>query len=98
MQSAPGAAASAELCWVNREGQVSYRESTKQQKKPVEPKDPGVTWNKFVTLPRFDSSNAYDVLNAPVSTTSKGHVAKVKKEVKKADEVPVLDNWESFEV
>jgi transcriptional repressor NF-X1 len=56
-----GAAATAELCWVNREGTVSYRESTRTQpsKKSVEPS--AAAWNKFL-LPKVETSNSYGAL------------------------------------
>lgn len=91
-------ATSAELCWVNREGQVSYRETTRQQKKPAEPKDPAAMWNKYLNPPKFDSSNAYDVLNASKNSGVNANSVKVKKEEKKEDiQIPVLDSWENFE-
>jgi hypothetical protein len=92
------AANSAELCWVNREGQVSYRESTRHQKKPAEAKDPAAVWSKYLNAPKFDSSNAYDVLTASKVPGAGTSAVKVKKkEDKKAEVEPVLDDWEKFE-
>ena len=87
---------SAELCWVNREGQVSYRESSRQQKKPVEAKDPAALWSGYLNTPRFESSNTYDVLNASKNAGAISHGVKVKEE-KEKNSVPVLDSWENFE-
>jgi hypothetical protein len=95
--STSGVARSAELCWVNREGQVSYRESTRQQKKPAEAKDPAAVWSKHLNPPKFESSNTYDMLNASKNAGAGTNGIRVKKEDKKADVEPVLDNWESFE-
>jgi hypothetical protein len=90
--STSGVAIGAELCWINRESQVSYRESTKQQtKKPVEP-SPVIPWNKLMAT-KFESSNTYNALSgiAGGSSTVKG------ASMKKKETVPVLDDWESFE-
>lgn len=91
--STSGVAIGAELCWINRESQVSYRESTRQQtKKPIEPSSV-ISWSKLMT-PKFESSNTYDALSgiANGSSVVKGVSGKKKKET-----VPVLDDWESFE-
>jgi len=64
--------------------------------KPVEAKDPAAVWNQYLNTPRFESSNAYDVLNASKNAAATSNGIKVKKE-KKADSVPVLDSWENFE-
>jgi hypothetical protein len=90
--STSGVAIGAELCWINRESQVSYRESTKQQtKKSIEP-SPVIPWNKLVT-PKFESSNTYNALSGIAGGTS----AVTGANTKKKETVPVLDDWESFE-
>lgn len=96
--STSGVASAADLCWINREGAVSYRESTRQQnqnnKKPTEPSS-GVPWSKFMP-PKVETSNNFDVLNGMAKLNVNGTVPAVPKK-KKREEEPVLDDWESFE-
>ena len=93
--STSGVAICAELCWINREGQVSYRESTRQQQKKPNESTSVAPWSK-VMAPKFESSNTYDALSGVGTSTARsavnGVVAKKKKE-----STPVLDDWESFE-
>lgn len=94
--STSAVAVGAELCWVNREGQVSYRESTRQQTKKPSESTSIAPWSKFMT-PKVETSNAYDALSAATksggSVSANGVAAKKKKE----EAVPVLDDWENFE-
>jgi hypothetical protein len=97
--STSAVAVGAELCWVNREGQVSYRESTRQQQQPKKPSESTsvAPWSKFMT-PKVETSNTYDALSAAAKSggsTSTNGVATKKK--KKEEDVPVLDDWENFE-
>ena len=101
--STSGVASAAELCWINREGTVSYRESTRPQnqtsKKPAESTS-APSWSKFMP-PKVETSNYFDVL----SRMAKLHVNGVNPTPapnppapkKKKEEEPVLDDWESFE-
>jgi len=95
--STSAVAVGAELCWVNREGQVSYRESTRQQQKKPNESSSVAPWSKFMT-PKVETSNTYDALSAAAKSggsTSTNGVAMKKK--KKEEDVPVLDDWENFE-
>ena len=93
--STSGVASGAELCWINREGQVSYRESTRQQQKKANESTSVAAWSKFMT-PKFGSSNTYDALSrlGPSTSTSTADGVSGKK---KTESTPVLDDWESFE-
>ena len=98
--SSSGVADKVELCWVNREGNVSYRESTRQlSKKPSEP--PAAPWSKFMP-PKVEMSNTYDALSGvggvasgPRSSTPTTLSASARKV--RQQELPVLEDWESFE-
>lgn len=94
-------AVSAELCWVNREGQVSYRESTKLAKKSFESSGaPIAPWSKYLT-PKVETSNSYDPLSGAGTSVSApvASVTNVPKKKKKQEQevMPVLDDWEKFE-
>jgi hypothetical protein len=54
-------------------------------------------WSKYLNAPKFDSSNAYDVLTASKVPGAGTSAVKVKKKEEKADVEPVLDDWEKFE-
>ena len=85
----------AELCWVNREGNISYRESTRQQsKKALDPTSQSESWSKFLA-PKVETSNVYDVLSGGVSASSNANV--IIKSRKSKEKIPVLDDWETFE-
>ena len=99
--STSGVASTAELCWVNREGTVSYRESTRQQtKKTVEPV--AAPWSKFMP-PKVETSNTYGLLSGAIavasSVGSSGSrlVTAVKSAKIRKKEEPILDDWEAFE-
>jgi hypothetical protein len=92
--STSGVAVCAELCWINREGQVSYRESTRQQQKKPNESTSVAPWSK-VMAPKFESSNTYDALSGVGTSTARSAVDGVTK--KKKESTPVLDDWESFE-
>jgi hypothetical protein len=96
--STSGVATAVELCWVNREGNVSYRESTKQQtKKPIESTAATGPWSKFVT-PRVETSNTYEVLTGGARTVDSINVSDKPTKGKKQEEVAAVpDNWENFE-
>ena len=88
----------AELCWVNREGRVSYRESTRQQEKKAIQSTSAAPWNQF-THPKVETSNMYDALTGAGkigrSLPSDGEAKKKKKQLE--DQASVLDDWEAFE-
>ena len=95
-----GVATTADLCWINREGTVSYRESTRQQnpnsKKPAESTSTAA-WSKSMP-PRVETSNNFDVLSRMAKLNVNGAAAAPSVPKKKKEEVePVLDDWESFE-
>jgi hypothetical protein len=104
--STSAVATAAELCWVNREGQVSYRESTRQQSSNKPSTSTSVAlWSKLAT-PKFETPNTYDALGVggkipaswSASSSANGVVAaKPKKKVQEEENIPVLDDWESFE-
>ena len=84
----------ADLCWINREGEVSYRESTRRTKKPNG--TPSVPpWSKFMT-PTVETSNTYDPLTGAGSSGGSKTVNSVSAR-KKKENTPVLDDWESFD-
>jgi len=93
--STSGVAIGAELCWINREGQVSYRESTRQQQKKPNESTSVVPWSKFMA-PKFESSNVYDALTGVGTSTARSAVNEVVAK-KNKESTPVLDDWESFE-
>lgn len=78
--SSSSVAIGAELCWINREGQVSYRESTRQLNKAIQ-SAPVPPWNKPMA-PKFESSNVYDALSGVGASASSATVNSVtaKKE------------------
>ena len=86
-------AVTAELCWVNKEGEVSYRESTRQQsKKPAAPASSVAPWSKSMP-PQLETMNTFHALHVGTSQPVKAAVAAKKKK----DDARVLDDWESFE-
>ena len=93
--STSGVAIGAELCWINREGQVSYRESTRQQQKKANESTSAAPWSKFMA-PTFESSNTYDALSGVGTSAGSSAVNRVVAK-KKKESTPVLDDWESFE-
>lgn len=71
---------------------MSYRESTRQQKKLVEPSS--ATSSGMLIIPKVETSNTYEALSAG----KKSGISMVNAVVaKKEKEAPVLDDWESFE-
>jgi hypothetical protein len=87
----------ADLCWVNREGGVSYRESTRQTRKLNDASSSAAPWSKLMT-PKVETANTFDALNGAGksvvgNTVTDGATARRKKR----EETPVLDDWESFE-
>jgi transcriptional repressor NF-X1 len=89
--STSGVAVMADLCWINREGEISYRESTRQTKKPN-----GTTsvapWSKFMTPPTFETPNTYDALtgagtagSSKSTNVSRGQSCFFKKEKNKTN-------------
>jgi hypothetical protein len=97
--STSGVASAADLCWINREGTVSYRESTRQQsqtsKKPAESSSVA-PWSKFMP-PKVETSNNFDVLSGVAKLNVNGVVPAPASAPKKKKEEAVLDDWESFE-
>jgi hypothetical protein len=95
--STSGVANGADLCWINREGGITYRESTRQNKKPNDPSTSAAPWSKFMT-PKVETANTFEALSG-AGKSGGGNVIvngpDVKK--KKKEETPVLDDWESFE-
>jgi transcriptional repressor NF-X1 len=92
-------ALTAELCWINREGQVSYRESTRQQQKKGGESSSSAVWNKFGP-PKVETSNVYNVLTGGGKIDedlSSDRVAKKEKKKQEEGKVLLLDDWETFE-
>lgn len=96
--STSGVALAAELCWVNREGHVSYRESTRQQQKKGGEPSSLAAWDKF-RPPKVETSNVYEVLTGGgrIGEDLSDKVAKKEKKKQEEGKAPLLDDWESFE-
>ena len=95
--SSSNVAQGAELCWVGREGQVSYRESTRQQPKKSAETTPAAPLRKF-RLSKVETSNLYDILSSAGNNADDTDLmSSLSKKKKKEEGSSVLDNWESFE-
>jgi hypothetical protein len=92
--AASNVARTAELCWLNKDRQISYRESTRQPSKPSTEKPSAIPWDKFLP-PKVETSNTYDALSKDVESEKNASGKRIGKKVEEL--LPTLDNWESFE-
>jgi hypothetical protein len=94
--STSGVANGVDLCWINREGGVSYRESTRQNRKLNDASSSAAPWSKLMT-PKVETANTFDALNGAGKSVRGNTVDNGATARRKREETPVLDDWESFE-
>lgn len=94
--STSGVANMADLCWINREGEVSYRESTKQPTKKPDGTSSVAPWSNFMPSTVEPSKNIFTALTGAETAGSSKPINNVSARKKKED-TPVLDDWENFE-
>ncbi|GAO47095.1 hypothetical protein G7K_1307-t1 [Saitoella complicata NRRL Y-17804] len=91
-----GIAMFAELCWIGRDGKVSYRESTK-----VAGASGAGAWGKKLTPATTSIANAFSMLNLAGPPEQRASASSWRKpvevpEVKPVANEPVLDDWQAM--